>query len=358
MLGGTPAPALAEQLTAAGGNPLYLRELIDALVRESRLRLIDDHADLISPASDLPATLHVAIARRLGFLSQRAMSTLRMAAVLGPTFTVADVSIVTGNRPTELIDAVSEAVAAGVLAQSDSTAALEFRHDLVHQTLYEGMPASLRMALHRQAAEKLAGAGAPAEQVALQLLAGPPNVEAWAVEWLMDAAPSLTTRAPRAASDLLLRAREGLSWQDNRRVSLDMDLAMAQLTLGENGHAEKLARAVLGTTRDPTATGRIAWILAYALVQLGRLEEAAEVTHEAMSRANLPLMWRARLRARRATALYSLGQFSAARSEAEQAEAEGNEAGDRIAVAFALFALAHVQFFDGRQAAVANRDRR
>ena len=38
-IGVPPGPALAEQLTAAGGNPRYLRELIDALVRESRLNL-------------------------------------------------------------------------------------------------------------------------------------------------------------------------------------------------------------------------------------------------------------------------------------------------------------------------------
>jgi predicted ATPase len=165
-----PGPVLAEQLTAAGGNPLYLRELIDALVRESRLHLDAEKLELRGRPGDLPATLPAAISSRLGFLSEPAMSALRVAAVLGPSFSAADLGIVTGIRAADIIEVVNEAINAGVLAGSP-LGTLTFRHGLVHQTLYEGMSASLRAALHRQAAEKLARAGASAERVAVQLLA-------------------------------------------------------------------------------------------------------------------------------------------------------------------------------------------
>jgi hypothetical protein len=79
---------------------------------------------------------------------------------------------------------------------------------------------------------------------------------------------------------------------------------------------------------------------------MGRQTEAIEVTHQAMSREDLPLAWRARLRARRAMALFSLYHYSDARTEAEQAEAEGNQAGDRLAVAYALYSLAFLNVFD------------
>ena len=183
LLGEPPGPVLAEQLSAAGGNPLYLRELVDALVRESRLRMGPGEVELIGRPTDLPATLPAAIDRRLRFLSEPLISALRVAAVLGPTFSVADLGTVIGQRATDLVPIVGEAVSAGVLTDR-GPAALTFRHVLVHQTLYEGMPASLRSALHRQAAENLALAGAQPTRVAEHLLAMPQPVDAWAIDWI------------------------------------------------------------------------------------------------------------------------------------------------------------------------------
>jgi hypothetical protein len=152
---------------------------------------------------------------------------------------------------------------------------LAFRHGLVHQTLYQGMPASLRAALHSQAAESLARAGVVAERLAGQLLAGqllavPREADAWMIDWVADAAPVLSRRAPRVAVELLERARDALGWQDPRREHLDTDLAMARLMLGDNEQVVGLARPVLAGTRDPALAGRAAWTLGYGLPRLGR----------------------------------------------------------------------------------------
>jgi DNA-binding CsgD family transcriptional regulator len=231
--------------------------------------------------------------------------------------------------------------------------ALAFRHELIHQTLYQGVSASLRAALHRQAAGSLAGAGAQAERVAVQLLAAPPAADSWMIGWIADAAPTLSRRAPRVAAELLERARDGLGWQHPRREQLDADLAMARLMLGDNEQVVRLARPVFDYTRDPALAGRAAWILAYALSRLGRLEQAIEVTGQALARAGLPPVWSARLRARRATSLFAAGRYDAARAEAERAEAEGNQAGDRLAVGYALYTLARLEFWGGRSMTVA-----
>jgi DNA-binding CsgD family transcriptional regulator len=352
LMGEPPGPMLAEQLTAAGGNPLYLRELIDALVRESRLSLRAGEVELIGRPVDLPTTLPAAIDRRLRFLSEPVISALRVAAVLGPTFSVADLGIVTGQRAHDLVDVVGEAVGAGVLTEHDP-AALMFRHVLVHQTLYEGMPASLRSALHRQVAESLALAGAPPARVAEHLLAVPPPVDAWMIDWITDAAPTLSHRAPRVAVELLKRAREGLSWQDSRRERMDADLAVAHLMLGDNEQVVQSARPVLEYTRDPSIAGSVGWTLAYALSRLGRLDQAIEATERVLARGGLPPIWSARLHARQAMSLFAVGRYDTARIEAERGEAEGAEAGDRIAVGYSLYTLAQLEFYDRRRAGTA-----
>src|SRR6185437_1862787 len=47
---------------------------------------------------------------------------------------------------------------------------LGFRHPLIRAALYEEMPAAVRAAWHRDAGRAMAEAGAPADQVARQLL--------------------------------------------------------------------------------------------------------------------------------------------------------------------------------------------
>lgn len=347
LIGGVPGPALAKQLTAAAGNPLYLRELIDALIRESRLRLDTDTADLLGDPSELPDTLPAAIGLRLGFLSEPAMSALRVAAVLGQAFSVTDLGTVSGQRASELTDVMVEAVKAGVLTDS-VPGMLAFRHELIHHTLYSGMPVSLRAALHRQAAEHLARAGARAEQVAVQLLAAPPEAGLWMIDWVTGAAPMLSQRAPQVSAELLVRARDGLASSDPRREHLDAELATAYLMLGDNEQVARVARPVLSFTRDPALAGRVAWTLGYALPRLGQLAEAIDVTDEALARDELPPVWAARLRARKAMSLFAVGRYDEARAEAAKAEADGNLAGDRLAMGYALYTVGELEIFQRR----------
>jgi DNA-binding CsgD family transcriptional regulator len=347
LIGTPPGPGLAEQLNAAGGNPLYLRELIDALLRESRLNLGADTVELRGDPSDLPGTLPAAIGLRLGFLSEPAMSALRVGAALGPAFSVADLSTVTGQTAIDLTGVLVEAVNASVLTGS-VTGELAFRHELIRHTLYHGMLASLRTAIHRQAAERLTRAGACAEQVAAQLLAAPQETDEWVVDWVASAAPMLSHRTPQVAADLLERARDRLSWQDPRREVLDAELATAQLRLGDNEQVARLARPVLDYTSDPAMAGRIGWTLASALPRLGRLAEAVDVTDQVLARDGLPLAWSARLRARRAMSLFAAGRYDEAQSEAERAEAEGSQAGERLAVGYALYTLSQLAYFHRR----------
>ena len=85
---------------------------------------------------------------------------LRTAALLGGRFAVTDLAVVLRRPVSDLAAGLQEAAAAGILAGSG--AELVFRHPLIRQALYESMPTALRTALHAEAAQELAAAGADA----------------------------------------------------------------------------------------------------------------------------------------------------------------------------------------------------
>ncbi|MDQ2874162.1 MAG: AAA family ATPase, partial [Actinomycetota bacterium] len=139
----------------AAGNPLYVTELVAALARNSSLTITDAGiADLLSGPA--PNSLSAAIADRLDFVSGSVREVLQAAALLGVDFAVPDLATVLGRGVADLIPAVDGARAAGVLAESGN--GLSFRHPLIRAALYDGIPAPVRAAWHRDAGRALAQA--------------------------------------------------------------------------------------------------------------------------------------------------------------------------------------------------------
>ena len=167
MAGGRPDSNLMQLADGAAGNPLYVTELIAALARSSRLTISEAGAAELASGS-APGSLSAAIADRLGFVAGPVREVLRAAALLGTDFAVPDLAIVLGRSVTDLIPAVDEACAAGVLAESGD--GLGFRHPLIRTALYDDMPTPVRAAWHRDAGRLLAKADAPADRVARQIL--------------------------------------------------------------------------------------------------------------------------------------------------------------------------------------------
>lgn len=335
-----PGPELRGLLGQAGGNPLYVRELVDALSMERHLRVGNGVVELVA-AAQTPVSLAAAIGARLSFLSETATRVLRVAAVLGVEFRVEHLSVVTGRAATGLTGAVEEGMTAGVLAESGT--GLVFRHGLIHQALYESIPGPLRHALRDQVARALASAGAPAEAVAEQLLAAPQAGGDWVVDWLAGAAPTLSVRAPHVALDLLQRVRETIDSTDPRRVMLDVPLIDTYFRLGRYDDVDTLGRALLAHTSDPEIVGHVTWARMRAHASQGQFEQALAVAGQALTERAVADRWSARLRALHAIDLSSVARFDEALRTAAQAEADGELAGDRVAVAYALYASAEVQ---------------
>ena len=210
LAGGRPDEGLLRLADGAAGNPLYVTELVAALARGSGLNITETGAAELTGGS-APGSLSAAIADRLGFVTGPVRDILRAAALLGAEFAVPDLAIVLGRGVADLIPAVDEACAAGVLAESGQ--GLGFRHPLIRAALYDEMPAPVRAAWHRDAGRALVAAGASADRVARQLLratggpGGPAEpMDEWMLDWLADAADTLVGQAPGVAAELLERA--------------------------------------------------------------------------------------------------------------------------------------------------------
>jgi DNA-binding CsgD family transcriptional regulator len=167
LAGARPERELLRLATGAAGNPLYITELLAALARSGGVTITAaGRAELAGGA--VPGSLPAAIADRLGFVSTATRRVLRAAALLGVEFAVPDLTTVLGCPVAELVPAIDEALATGVLAESPG--GLGFRHPLIRTALYEEVPAGVRAAWHRDAGRALAAAGAPVDRVARQLL--------------------------------------------------------------------------------------------------------------------------------------------------------------------------------------------
>ena len=106
----------------------------------------------------------------VSFLPEPALQALRSASILGSGFTLTDLATVTGRSAVDLSVVLAEAIRARVV--EDDGARLRFRHELIRDAIYEDLAGSVRRALHREAGQRLAQAGAPALQVAEHLARG------------------------------------------------------------------------------------------------------------------------------------------------------------------------------------------
>ena len=335
LVGAPPGPGLQRLAARASGNPLYVREIVDTLVREQGVTIGPATAELAhSSQNGAPASLGSAIARRLGFLSPAALSMLSTAALLGAEFSVADLAVVLGRPPTDLMDQVREAEAAGVVVESAS--GLGFRHALIRQALYERTPATMRVALHRHAARTLAEAGANVSQVAGQLLSVTATLDFWTIRWVAEHASALAVRSPEIAAELLSRAAQDLSADDPSGEAIYGSLARVQFRLGRPAEAEASARR-LQHSADPVVAAEARWILSRVLFSTGRNDEALSVVRETLRDPDLPTMWRARMHTVHTVFLRDvLGDLDAAEAAAREALALGEQASDAFAIGSAL----------------------
>jgi DNA-binding CsgD family transcriptional regulator len=342
LAGGRPDGKLLRLAAGAAGNPLYLTELVAALSRSYALTVTDSGAAELTSGSG-PGSLSAAIADRLGFVSGPVREVLRAAALLGVDFAVPDLATVLGRGVPDLITALDEARAAGVLAESGS--GLGFRHPMIRAALYEEMPRSLRAAWHRDAGRALAAAGAPADRVARQMLwavggngSAADPMDDWMLSWLAETAQLLIGRAPQVAADLLDRAVATRTDHPQHQL-LAGRLADALFRVGNAAEAEQVARRALVRADDPDLIVDLHWTIAQSLMLWGRSTEAITMLRTTLDSRAISGRHRARLLVLTARMLSNIGEIENAGQLAAEALAVASETGDTWATGWALHVL-------------------
>lgn len=291
--GRTPGRRLLALLERAGGNPLFVQEILRELERDGALVVDDGSIECSSDA--LPVSARQAILSRLVFLSEEALEVLRTAAVLGSTFTVADVAVVVGRSASELSTPINEAWRAGVVVAEG--VAMRFQHDIVHEAVYRDLPESLRAALHLDVGRALAAVGAPAAQVAAHLSRGARRGDEAAIRWVGAAASQAASGAPAVAAALLERLAELLPDDDPRRAGAFADLALNRLASGDVSGAEGAVRTILAMDTNLDDITRAERLLIRMLQLSARFSEAVEVAERLAAREALVPVERAHLMA-------------------------------------------------------------
>jgi DNA-binding CsgD family transcriptional regulator len=253
-----------------GGNPFFLRRLVDAL-EDDGIQPIAADAERVRRLG--PETISRSIVLRLAHVPEHATALARAVAIL-----LGDAELRHAAALAEL-DAQQAAEAADLLTGIDILRPgrpLAFAHPVVRAAIYEDLPEGDRARRHAAAARLLRDVGAPAEAVAAHCLAAEPAADPEVVETLREAAAVAFGRgATDAAVGYLERALAEPPDGDARTAVL-VDLGRALARSHSPEAAERLGEA-LELETDPRERARIAHELGLAKMMMGGLEQAIEV---------------------------------------------------------------------------------
>ncbi len=280
-----------------GGNPFFATEVVRMLAQERRLGSPDGPTPAAVP---LPPSVRAVLQRRLGKLSPESAALLAQAAVLG-----AEINLPVFERAASqfsraaLLRALDEARAARLVEPiPDDSARLRFAHDLIRETIYEGLGMTERSRLHADAADGVRAAYALhlddhwGEIARHLLLAGTPDSVRDAADYARRAGDVAARRGSfdeaarqyEQALDALARNEQGRAGETLERVGLrgDLFLALGDVLwpVGDRKVARRHYRAAADLARtfdNPTLLARA------AIAMSDRTDLALDVPEDAIA---------------------------------------------------------------------------
>jgi DNA-binding CsgD family transcriptional regulator len=251
-----------------GGNPLYVVELVGAIREAAIAGRADERARV---AGLRPRAVSESVLARVARRGQDAVELTRAVAIAGDGTSLGRASVLASldlAAATAAADALAEA---GVLAAGEP---LSFVHPLVREAVYGDIPAASRARRHAEAARLLHREGANPEHVSSQLLRASGLGGRWAIEELRIAARRALDRGvPTAATRYLRRALEERAPR-SLRAELLGECASAARLAGAPDALELLEEAI-GLTADRVERARLLTTMGQALLDLGRVLDAA-----------------------------------------------------------------------------------
>ena len=260
---------------AAGGNPLFVEQMVAMLVDEGHADFRDGTATWIGgpPANiqwTMPPSVSALLAARIDRLNDDERAIVGCAAVIGTVFYADAIAALTGTPLPEVRQVLDQLVRKELLraAATDlpGLSAYRFLHVLVRDAAYDGLAKASRAAWHEQLADWLSALHSDAVP---DEIVGHHLASAW--EYLVQLGPAtghareLADRAARklaaaaqrlelsdvaAAASLLEQATNMLEPGDPYRVECLLSLATQRQELGEIDHAQEALRAAMGAA-DP-----------------------------------------------------------------------------------------------------------
>jgi len=241
----------------SGGNPFYLRHLLEHLLEEGKLQRRHGRwsTDLGADELGIPRGVRSLLTTRIDRLSDGAVGMLRLASIYPDGFDVARLRILGDGPDDRLLDYLDESLDAGVIVAREGSYA--FAHTLLRRTLHDAMNPDRRAQLHRRAAEKLAHSGDDPGEIARHYHASRRIPGA-------DVGVAFALRAAERAADAHRHEHQA----DFLRIAVDLqgdqagvdslrDLALAQAAALDIDAAESTAQRLLERVRGARPEGGV-----------------------------------------------------------------------------------------------------
>ena len=297
-LGGVRDDLRARILRTAGGNPLFIEQLLA-------------HATEDGEPEDLPPSLDALLASRLDRLGPGELSLLQRAAVVGRTFSR---RAVTHLVPAEDIRAAERSLVAltakGLIRESRLEAApgeaFRFHHVLIRDAAYSTLPKGQRAELHKRVAEWLETTpGGPDELIGFHLeqaygyLVELELVDAEALELAARAGERLAAAGLRAARSgdtpaavtLLARSTSLLGPEEVVRRDLLTELGLVLWRAGDmQGAEETFDRAIEFSLSEHDRRAELRARTELANLRLRRADEGGAEALEALAEEAVPVL--------------------------------------------------------------------
>ncbi|MGV9699500.1 helix-turn-helix transcriptional regulator [Streptomyces sp. NPDC003470] len=153
IVGSTPDRELLDFAAGAGGDHRMLVEFTLGLLEEDLLEIHGGTARLVERR--IPLRVLALVKHRLDDLSASCRHFLQVAAALGMSFMLEDVSRMLHRSSASLLSPLDEAIISGIVVADELW--LSFPNEFLLQGIIESIPAPARVALQREAAEHLTG---------------------------------------------------------------------------------------------------------------------------------------------------------------------------------------------------------
>jgi hypothetical protein len=319
----------------SAGNPFYLEELARA-------------------RDDVPFAVAAALNRELAAVAPAARLVLEAAAVAGEPFEPDLVAAVAERTEADVLAALDELVALGLVRATDVPRRFCFRQPLVRHAVYEAAGAGWRIGAHARAAVALRDRGASPSARARHLEHSARHGDPAAIALFDEAGRDTAGRAPETAArwyEAALRLLPGGAAHDERRLDLLDRRARALAGAGRLADSRAALLDAIEVAGRAAPERRVALEVACARVEqwAGRTRDARRRLHATrvrLERSGSPEAGHLAL----LLAVDGLHELDFPRTRAYGAEAlaAAGEAGDGALGAEALAVLAAGEAADGR----------